>query len=77
VLGIGITVEAYLGVSKTTIDQNRTTKTDSLPLTHFIKHLKCETKKITMRAQRALEKLESFDPMTPKTGFHIDQRKQS
>jgi hypothetical protein len=34
--------------------------------------------KITMRAQRALEKLEHFDPVTQhNTGFHTDQRKQS
>jgi hypothetical protein len=32
-------------MNKATIDQDRIAKIDSLPLTHFIKHFECDTKK--------------------------------
>jgi hypothetical protein len=45
----GNTLRCKQDMSETTIDQNWTTKTDSLPLTYFIKHLVCETKKSSQK----------------------------
>jgi hypothetical protein len=41
----GSTPRCKQDTSKSSIDQNRTTKINPLPVTHFIKHLECETKK--------------------------------